>query len=164
MSEIKKEEQSDTMQTQKTSYASCTLCPRACHVDRTAGRRGAAMWMPGSGSHGQLCICGKSHACQAAPDPGQSFFLGCALGCIFCQNREIASGKAGLVISEARLSEIFLELQEKGANNINLVTAGHYVPQVIRHLRVRRARGCGFRSFTIAVAMRRQRPCGSWKG
>ena len=40
MSEIKKEEQSDTMQTQKTSYASCTLCPRACHVDRTAGQKG----------------------------------------------------------------------------------------------------------------------------
>lgn len=70
-----------------------------------------------------------------------SLFSGCALGCIFCQNREIASGKAGLVISEARLSEIFLELQEKGANNINLVTAGHYVPQVIRALACAKSQG-----------------------
>ena len=80
------------------------------------------------------CLSGRSGS-------GAVFFSGCALGCIFCQNREIASGKAGLVISEARLSEIFLELQEKGANNINLVTAGHYVPQVIRALACAKSQG-----------------------
>ena len=80
------------------------------------------------------CLSGRSGS-------GAVFFSGCALGCIFCQNREIASGKAGLVISEARLAEIFLELQEKGANNINLVTAGHYVPQVIRALACAKSQG-----------------------
>ena len=141
MSEIKKEEQSDTMQTQKTSYASCTLCPRACHVARTEGQKGPCnvaarirvaraalnLWA-------EPCLSGRSGS-------GAVFFSGCALGCIFCQNREIASGKAGLVISEARLAEIFLELQEKGANNINLVTAGHYVPQVIRALACAKSQG-----------------------
>lgn len=141
MSEIKKEEQSDTMQTQKTSYASCTLCPRACHVDRTAGQKGrchvdAQIRVARAALHmwEEPCLSGRSGS-------GAVFFSGCALGCIFCQNREIASGKAGLVISEARLSEIFLELQEKGANNINLVTAGHYVPQVIRALACAKSQG-----------------------
>ena len=141
MSEIKKEEQSDTMQTQKTSYIPCTLCPRACHVDRTAGQKGrchvdARIRVARAALHmwEEPCLSGRSGS-------GAVFFSGCALGCIFCQNREIASGKAGLVISEARLSEIFLELQEKGANNINLVTAGHYVPQVVRALACAKSQG-----------------------
>lgn len=131
MDKIKKEQRSDT---QKFSHTLCTLCPRACGVDRAAGQKGRChvddqirvaraalhMWE-------EPCLSGRAGS-------GAVFFSGCALGCIFCQNREIASGKAGLVISEERLSEIFLELQEKGANNINLVTAGHYVPQVIRAL------------------------------
>ena len=141
MSEIKKEEQSDTMQTQKAFYAPCTLCPRACRVDRTAGQKGrchvdARIRVARAALHmwEEPCLSGRSGS-------GAVFFSGCALGCIFCQNREIASGKAGLVISEARLSEIFLELQEKGANNINLVTAGHYVPQVIRALACAKSQG-----------------------
>ena len=141
MSEIEKEEQSDTTQTQKTSYIPCTLCPRACHVDRTAGQKGrchvdAQIRVARAALHlwEEPCLSGRSGS-------GAVFFSGCALGCIFCQNREIASGKAGLVISEARLSEIFLELQEKGANNINLVTAGHYVPQVIRALACAKSQG-----------------------
>ena len=141
MSEIKKEEQSDTMQTQKTSYAPCTLCPRACHADRTEGQQGrchvdAQIRVARAALHmwEEPCLSGRSGS-------GAVFFSGCALGCIFCQNREIASGKAGLVISEARLAEIFLELQEKGANNINLVTAGHYVPQVVRALECAKSQG-----------------------
>ena len=141
MSEIEKEEQSDTTQTQKTSYIPCTLCPRACHVDRTAGQKGrcyvdAQIRVARAALHmwEEPCLSGRSGS-------GAVFFSGCALGCIFCQNREIASGKAGLVIPEARLSEIFLELQEKGANNINLVTAGHYVPQVIRALACAKSQG-----------------------
>ena len=116
MSEIKKEEQSDTTQTQKTSYIPCTLCPRACHVDRTAGQKGrchvdARIRVARAALHvwEEPCLSGRSGS-------GAVFFSGCALGCIFCQNREIASGKAGLVISEARLAEIFLELQEKGTD------------------------------------------------
>ena len=141
MSEIKKEEQSDTMQTQKAFYAPCTLCPRACHVDRTAGQKGrchvdAQIRVARAALHmwEEPCLSGRSGS-------GAVFFSGCALGCIFCQNRASAAGKAGLVISEARLSEIFLELQEKGANNINLVTAGHYVPQVIRALACAKSQG-----------------------
>jgi putative pyruvate formate lyase activating enzyme len=69
------------------------------------------------------CISGTSGS-------GTVFFSGCSLRCIYCQNREIALGNQGQVISLERLSQIFLELQEKGANNINLVTPTHYVPQI----------------------------------
>ena len=51
--------------------------------------------------------------------------------CVFCQNHDIAAGEAGREISVERLKEIFLELQEKGANNINLVTPTHFVPLIV---------------------------------
>ena len=65
---------------------------------------------------------------------GAVFFTGCNLRCCFCQNREIAIGDSGLEITEERLAEIFLELQEKDAANINLVTGTHYIPQIIAAL------------------------------
>lgn len=62
---------------------------------------------------------------------GTVFFSGCSMHCVFCQNKEIAQGSFGKEISKERLAEIFLELQEQGANNINLVTPGQYVPHII---------------------------------
>lgn len=61
---------------------------------------------------------------------GTVFFSGCNLKCVFCQNHSIALGDLGKAISNQRLAEIFLELQEKGAANINLVTPTHYIPQI----------------------------------
>lgn len=63
------------------------------------------------------------------------------MGCIFCQNFEISHGTYGKNISISRLSEIFLELQEKKANNINLVTPTHFVPQIIDALSLARKNG-----------------------
>lgn len=72
---------------------------------------------------------------------GTVFFSGCTLRCVFCQNAEIAVGRAGKQITLRRLAEIFLELQEKNANNINLVTPTHYVPQIVRALRMAKKEG-----------------------
>ena len=80
------------------------------------------------------CISGKEGS-------GAVFFSGCALHCVFCQNQNIANGIAGKEISIGRLSEIFLELQEKGANNINLVTPGHFVRQITEALDLARQNG-----------------------
>jgi putative pyruvate formate lyase activating enzyme len=80
------------------------------------------------------CISGEKGS-------GAVFFSGCAMGCVFCQNHEIAKGKRGEAITVNRLSEIFLELQEKGANNINLVTPSHYVPQIIEALDLAKEHG-----------------------
>ena len=65
---------------------------------------------------------------------GTVFFSGCSLGCVFCQNYQISAGHFGRDIPVERLAEIFLELQEQKANNINLVTGGHYIPQIVRAL------------------------------
>ena len=126
---------------QKYHMDSCTLCPRRCHAARSEGRTGYCkmtdririaraalhMWE-------EPCISGKKGS-------GAVFFSGCGLRCIFCQNHEIAVGDCGLEITEDRLCEIFLELMEQGAANINLVTAAHYVPQVIRALDAARRKG-----------------------
>ena len=119
----------------------CTLCPRSCAVDREKGERG---------------ICGQTEALKVAraalhywEEPcisgtegsGAVFFSGCSLHCVFCQNHNIANGTAGKEITVERLAEIFLELQEKKANNINLVTPGHFVPQIVTALE--RAKGQG---------------------
>ena len=121
----------------------CVLCPRNCHVDRTKGRRGFC-GMPGEiyGARAALhmweepCISGKKGS-------GAVFFSGCGLRCCFCQNRDIAIGKSGLEITEDRLAEIFLELQDKGAANINLVTGAHYVPQITAALDIAGEQGMG---------------------
>lgn len=119
----------------------CVLCPRQCHALRGEGRAGAChetekvrvaraalhMWE-------EPCISGESGS-------GTVFFTGCALGCIYCQNRPIASGEMGKEVSVERLAEIFLELQHKGAKNINLVTAGHFVPQIVQSLSLAKQQG-----------------------
>lgn len=125
-----------------TSYMSdCTLCPRNCHANRAAGQTGfcgqtARLRAARAALHfwEEPCISGDCGS-------GTVFFSGCSLQCVFCQNHEIALGESGKAISVERLSHIFLELQEKGAANINLVTAGHFIPQVCRALELSKADG-----------------------
>jgi putative pyruvate formate lyase activating enzyme len=115
-------------------YKGCRLCPRACGADRAAGEKGAC------GMSASLFVSRASlHMWEEPPISGERgsgtvFFAGCPLSCVFCQNAEISHERRGKEISAARLAEIFLELQEKGAYNINLVTATHYVPHVIEAL------------------------------
>lgn len=112
-------------------YKNCTLCPRKCGVDRTMGKAGFcgrtdSLFVSRAALHmwEEPCISGHEGS-------GTVFFSGCNLGCIFCQNHEISRREpAGMAISVGRLADIFLELQEKGANNINLVTGVHYIPSI----------------------------------
>jgi putative pyruvate formate lyase activating enzyme len=80
------------------------------------------------------CISGEEGS-------GAVFFTGCNLRCVFCQNYQIARAEQGKEITVERLAEIFLELQAQKANNINLVTATHYVPQVAEALRIAKTKG-----------------------
>ena len=120
----------------------CRLCPRDCRADRENGRRGFC------GVAGNKIKCARAalhlweEPCISGKEgSGTVFFTGCTLRCVFCQNHEIAGSKVGKVISEERLAEIFLELQGKGANNINLVTPTHFVPQIIRALQSAKEQG-----------------------
>lgn len=110
------------------------LCPRNCGARRNAGEIGVCgqtdrLKAARAALHfwEEPCISGKEGS-------GTVFFSGCSLHCVFCQNRDISDGTAGKFITAERLTEIFLELQEKGANNINLVTPGHFAPQIARAL------------------------------
>lgn len=112
----------------------CDLCPRKCLVDRKKGEKGICgqtenLKVARAALHfwEEPCISGDAGS-------GAVFFSGCPLHCVFCQNENIANGTVGKEISVERLAEIFLELQEKGANNINLVTPGHFVPQIVKAL------------------------------
>lgn len=69
------------------------------------------------------------------------FFTGCPLGCVYCQNYNIADGTNGTELSNRELVDVFLKLQEMGAHNIDLVTPTHFVPQICEALEDAKARG-----------------------
>lgn len=120
----------------------CRICPRECNVDRRKGKKGVC-GVSGNGIYGaraalhmweEPCISGEEGS-------GTVFFSGCPLRCVYCQNYEIARAERGSEITVERLSEIFLELQEKHANNINLVTPTHYSLEIIEAVNLARAKG-----------------------
>jgi putative pyruvate formate lyase activating enzyme len=138
----------------------CTLCHRNCKVNRNSNEVGFC-----KASNKVKIAKASLHLWEEPPisqgnGSGTVFFSHCNLNCVFCQNHNISqvtteyisslsdsnaleiqnlrkkSSVTGMEISIERLSEIFLELQEKGANNINLVTPTHYVPQIIEALKI----------------------------
>ncbi len=114
----------------------CSLCPRRCNAERTndhnlngfckmpllpkVARAALHFWE-------EPCISGKNGS-------GTVFFSGCTLDCAFCQNYDISHGGFGKKITYQRLADIFKELEDRGAHNINLVTPSHFVPAIIRAL------------------------------
>lgn len=125
----------------QTMLKDCHLCPRNCGVDRLAGQKGfcgvdAGIMVARAALHmwEEPCISGKEGS-------GAVFFSGCSLGCAFCQNRTISKGQSGKVITVEHLAELFLNLQAQKANNINLVTAGHFLPQVREAIILAKERG-----------------------
>lgn len=119
----------------------CTLCPRNCQVARKKGQKGFCQvsFLP-KVARAALHFWEEPCISQGGGS-GTVFFSGCNLRCVYCQNRKIAEGVYGKEITIDRLAAIFLELQEKGANNINLVTPSHYVVQIIEALDIARNKG-----------------------
>ena len=109
------------------NYSSCELCPRRCLADRQTSlgfcRCGVLPKVARAALHlwEEPCISGRMGS-------GTVFFSGCTLKCCFCQNYAISSEGVGKEITPRRLGDIFLELEEKGAHNINLVTPTQYLP------------------------------------
>ena len=119
----------------------CRLCNRNCRVNRNNNDIGFCK------ASDKIKIARAAlHLWEEPPiskgnGSGTVFFSYCNFNCVFCQNHEISQEFSGMEISIERLSEIFLELQEKGANNINLVTPTHYVPQIIEALKIAKKNG-----------------------
>ena len=113
----------------------CTLCPRSCRVNRLAGRIGYCNVTADLFAARAALYYHEEPVISGSRGSGAVFFAGCNMGCVFCQNYAIAKAMTGTQLSSGRLTEIFLALQEQGAHNINLITAEHFLPQVIRSLR-----------------------------
>ena len=119
----------------------CTLCPRRCGVDRTAGEIGFC-------GTGELAAV-ASYAPHFGEEPplvgrrgsGTIFFCGCNLGCIFCQNYDISHLRRGAEVYCEELAAMMLALQKLGCHNINFVTPTHVVPQIFEALVVACANG-----------------------
>lgn len=117
------------------------LCPRKCGVNRLENQRGFC----GAGDRVKVARAALHHweepCISGDVGSGTVFFSYCTLKCVFCQNFDISQCQAGKEISIERLGEIFLELQDKGALNINLVTPTHFVPQIIEALKIAKSNG-----------------------
>ena len=115
----------------------CTLCPVACGADR-AQKPGAC----GGGARARVAKYGLhpyEEPCLAyGKGSGTVFFSGCALRCAFCQNYEISHAQAGEELTARQLAALFQTMEEMGAANINLVTAAHYIPQLVEAFRLYR--------------------------
>ncbi|ADL43034.1 Radical SAM domain protein [Caldicellulosiruptor obsidiansis OB47] len=119
----------------------CRICPRECGVNRIEGEMGFCKIAGGvkvakAFLHfwEEPCISGKNGS-------GTVFFSGCNMGCVFCQNYEISQMRFGVFIDVNKLATIFLNLQSKGAHNINLVTPTIYVPYIIEAIDIAREKG-----------------------
>ena len=113
----------------------CRICPRRCGVERDKGEYGFCK-SPWEITAARAALHHwEEPVLSGTNGSGTVFFSGCNLGCVFCQNRTIATGQTARVISPQKLSELFFMLQEQGAHNINLVTGSHYVPQIVPALK-----------------------------
>lgn len=119
----------------------CKLCPKNCSINRNCGQVGFCK----SGNKIKIAKA-YLHLWEEPPVTGKNgsgtiFFSNCNLRCIFCQNYYISEEGNGVEISIDRFSDICLDLQKQGANNINLVTPTHYVPLIIEGIKLAKSRG-----------------------
>jgi len=141
---------------------SCALCPRDCRVDRTKGAEGVCRTgRQASVSHALLHF-GEEPAISGRSGSGTIFFAGCNLKCLFCQNYQLSWLLEGEPVTDEGLAAMMLDLQAKGARNINLVSPTHVVLPVLRALRLALAQGLavplvwnsnGYESFDVVGAL-----------
>lgn len=120
---------------------SCTLCPRNCKINRLLGKKGYCkcddkikIALASIHNYEEPCISGKNGS-------GTIFFSNCNLNCIYCQNYKISHEGFGKEITIEHLADIFIKQQEKGVNNINLVTPTMYVYQIIQAIDIAKKNG-----------------------
>ena len=117
----------------------CSLCPRRCGAARTET---AGSGVCGEGTLPRIARAAlhrwEEPCISGTRGSGAVFFSGCALRCAFCQNEAISRGGCGEAVSIRRLADIFRELEDQGAHNINLVTAAHFIPAVLDALELYR--------------------------
>ena len=129
------------MEKMNEALSHCMVCPRKCGIDRTKGLVGfcRAPYLP------KVALVSQ-HDWEEPPISGTKgsgtvFFSHCNLGCVFCQNHDISQDGFGQEIPVERLAKIFLEQQERGFHNVNLVSAAQFIPQVAKALEMAKSQG-----------------------
>jgi putative pyruvate formate lyase activating enzyme len=125
----------------KAQMEDCNLCPRRCGVNRTRGETGFC----GAGSVLRIA----SHCLHTGEEPpisgkrgsGTIFFSHCNMACVYCQNYPISQLGYGNDVDVADLSGMMIELQHRGAHNVNLVTPSHFLPLIVEAALIARKRG-----------------------
>lgn len=125
----------DTAIKHNVSYEACTVCPRACGVNRAIGELGVCK-APAELHIGRAALHWWEEPCLVGEQgSGAVFFSYCPLGCVYCQNEDLVAG-AGIEVGFEQFKQTLLRLQnEEHAANINLVTPSHYVPTIAEALR-----------------------------
>ena len=133
-----------------THYSSCRLCPRDCGVDRRGGQPGGGRGFCGETDTVRLALAtlhrGEEPPLSGARGSGALFFSGCTLKCSFCQNHGISRGSIGSEVTLETLADIFLEIESRGAANLNLVTGTQFLPSIMKALEL-----AGQRGYTLPV-------------
>ncbi len=114
----------------------CKLCPRACGVDRTAGKRGFCRAATLAKVFRFAPHPGEEPPISGAKGSGTVFFSHCTMKCVYCQNHRFSQLDEGKQMSAHELCEAFLSLQDAGCHNVNLVTPTHFLPQILKALRL----------------------------
>ena len=113
------------------NYSECTLCPRACRADRTAGQRGYCGCPDTALVAKTMLHKWEEPALAGSGGSGAIFFGGCTLGCRFCQNRAISASPAGQSMDASQLRQAMESLIAQGAENIDLVTPTQFLPTIL---------------------------------
>ena len=118
----------------------CTVCPRNCRVDRTAGKVGYCgmtdkLAISSAGPH-----FGEESVLVGRGGSGTIFLAGCNLLCLFCQNYDISHEKKGSVYTDQQCADMMLNLQKIGCENINFVTPTHFTPRIMKSISIARGK------------------------
>ena len=122
-------------------YKSCTLCPRACRVDRTKGELGYCRLPADIVMDCALAHHGEEPPLSGTRGAGTIFLSSCNLGCIYCQNYQISHSAQGRHLTVLQLAKVMLDLQKKGCHNIEPVTPTPQAPLVLEALCMARMQG-----------------------
>jgi len=116
------------------------VCPRNCEVDRI-NEYGYCKAPWDAVVHGAMVHRGQEPIIRGSRGSGTVFFMGCNLGCVFCQNYDISQSCNGTAVTVLRLAEMFLNLEKQGVHNINLVTPSHFVPSIVEAIQIAKEKG-----------------------